>query len=41
MAERFSAQRALGLILEEREATDDDVGEGVSECEERVSENEE
>ncbi|XP_071390069.1 piggyBac transposable element-derived protein 4-like [Centroberyx affinis] len=41
MAKRFSAQRALQLILEEREAFDDDVEEEVSECEDHISENSE
>ena len=37
MANRFSAQRSLQLVLEEREAFDDDVEEEVSECEDHVS----
>ena len=37
MAKRFSAQRALPLIWEEREAFDDDVEEEVSECEHHIS----
>ena len=37
MAKRFSAQRALQLIWEEREAFDDDVEEEVSECEDHIS----
>lgn len=41
MAKRFSAERALELILEEREASDDDVEEEVSECEDHISENSE
>lgn len=39
MAKRFSAQRALQLILEESEAFD--VEEEVSECEDHISENSE
>lgn len=41
MAKRFSAQRALELILEEREASDDDVEDDVSECKDHISENSE
>ena len=43
MAKRYSAQRALELILEEREVFDDDVegedSEEVSEFEDHISEN--
>ena len=37
MAKRCSAQKALRLILEEREAVDDDIEEEVSECENYIS----
>lgn len=44
MAKRYSAQRALELILEDREVFDDDVEgedseEEVSEFEDHISEN--
>lgn len=39
MAKGLSAERALQLILEEREFSDDDVEEEVSECEDHISEN--
>ena len=39
MAKRCSAQRTLQLILEEREASDDDVEEEASECEDHIFDN--
>ena len=39
VAKGFSAQRALQLIWEEREAFDDDVEEEVSEFENHISNN--
>ena len=41
MAKRFSAERALQLILEEAEASDGDIEEEVSEYEDHISENSE
>ena len=41
MAKRFSAERALQLILEETEASDGDIEEEVSEYEDHISENSE
>lgn len=41
MAKRFSAERALQLILEETEASDGEIEEEVSEYEDHISENSE
>ena len=39
MAKRFSAHKAMKLILDETDTFDDDVGEEDSEYEDHISEN--